>query len=374
MSLIKRFASRDRERVEGGSGNPDLVSRESEVSEITTAEGVSALMNEADSPQVIPLAGPTESAPSEPVTVSGGAIKQMKAAAMRQKASHRAALDFLNILKSLAPVFKAVTIYPGHDAPAEQIAAAVRRLSEASVDLAEFVAASGDTLEIDSAWAKKTLHEFTADLVSNYWVSSVIAKGGSEGMPEVSADFFKPAIRAVLALPVEEMRPDGGLKLSFQGAIQLSLLKGLTPIEIEIERFATFLGLHVPGSKVSTSELLAEISQFLMEQSLIYHERFLQENPESSEDDRRVMLQALIGHASTVLLSAWEYCKGEVYAGVSDSKSAQAALEFLTQEQFTHGFPLTLLKARTEESLRRLVGSASYALVMLRRQNDEPRA
>lgn len=367
MSLIKRFALREKARVEG---TPAPVDSTPDVSEGTLPS--EAVIQQPSIELMEPA--PTVSADQSASASGGGALKRMREGAERQKASHRAALDFLNILKSLAPVFKAVTIYPGHEAPADQIAAAVRRLSEASVGLAEFVAANCDSLEIDSAWARKTLHEFTADLVSNYWVSTVIAKGGSDGLPEVSADFFKPAIRAVMALPVDAIKNDAGLSLSFSGAIQLSLLKGLTPIEIEVERFASFLSLHVPGNKVSTNDLISEISQFLMEQALIHHDRFLQENPEASEDDRRVMLQALIGHASTVILSAWEYCKGEVYAGVSEAKSSQAALDFLAQDDFAHGFPLQLLKKRTEESLRRLVGSAAYALSMMQRQSEEPRA
>lgn len=361
MSLIKRFAIRDKARVEGKAPDAEVaLEPQSRVeSPAEERDPVPTIHEPAEQPQ--PVEG-------------GGALKHMKENAARHKVSHRAALDFLNILKSLAPVFKAATIYPGHDAPPEQIAMAVRRLSETSVNLAEFIATNGDDLEIDSAWARKTLHEFTADLVSGYWISSVIAKGGSAGMPEVSADFFKPAIRVVMSLPGEVPKDKDRLNLTTNGAVQLSLLKGLTPIAIEIEKFATFIGIHVPGSKVSAEDLISEIGQFLMEQALIHHDRFLSDNPEASDDDRRAMLQALIGHAASVILSAWEYCKGEVYSGISESTSAQAALDFLAQSQFTNGFPLHILKARTEESLRRLVGSASYAMSMMRRQAEEPRA
>lgn len=368
MSLIKRFALREKARVEGSSLESDGAI------ETSQSEQQPEPTDQVDLAQTSQAATILLSPESQVVQPGSGSIKRMKQSVERQKTSHRAALDFLNILKSLAPVFKAVSIYPGHEAPADQIAVAVRRLSETSVNLAEFIATNGDALEIDSAWARKTLHEFTADLVSNYWISTVIAKGGSAGMPEISAEFFKPAIRSVMALPVDVPKHDNSLRLSFTGAIQLSLLKGLTPIEIEIERFATFLSLHVPGSKVSTADLLGEISQFLMEQALIHHDRFLQENPDASEDDRRVMLQALIGHAATVILSAWEYCKGEVYFGVSEAKSSQAALDFLAQDHLSSGFPLQILKNRTEESLRRLVGAASCALSMMRRQAEEPRA
>jgi len=364
MSLIKRFALRDKSRVEG---QPVEAEPEPEVQ-----PGV-VIQPPAAEPPIFTQA-PAEAESAAAVQTEGGVLKRMKDGATRQRVSHRASLDFLNILKSLAPVFKAATIYPGHDAPPERIGQAVRRLSEASVELAEFIATNGDALEIDSAWARKTLHEFTADLVSGYWISAVIAKGGSAEMPDVSADFFKPAIRAVMALPGEVPKGRDKLNLTTNGAVQLSLLKGLTPIAIEVEKFQAFIGTHVPGSKVSADDLIGEISQFLMEQALIHHDRYLSDNPESSDDDRRTLLQALIGHAASVILSAWEYCKGEVYAGVSEAKSVQAAMDFMAQSQFTHGFPLQILKARTEESMRRLVGSATYALSMMQRQGEEPRA
>lgn len=364
MSLIKRFAAADKARVEGQPQSPAI--------EHPPAADVAAV-EVAPAPEVSPAAV-QETSPSPAPAKQGGALKRMKDGAARQQASHRASLDFLNILKSLAPVFRAATIYPGHDAPPELIAQAVRRLSGASVALAEFIASNGDSLEIDSAWARKTLHEFTADLVSGYWISTVIAKGGSEGMPEVSADFFKPAIRAVMALPGEVPKGKDRLNLTTNGAVQLSLLKGLTPLAIEIEKFQGFIATHVPGSKVSAEDLISEVSQFLMEQALMHHDRYLADNPEASEDDRRVMLQALIGHAANVLLSAWEYCKGEVYGGISEAKSVQDALDFLAQTQFTHGFPLQALKSRAEESMRRLVGSATYAMSMMQRQAEEPRA
>lgn len=360
MSLIKRFATSDKTRVEG------------KPSEAVVALKMQTQVAPSEEVPVVTIQDTVEPSVVKPVV---GTLKRMKESAAQQKVAHRATLDFLNILKSLAPVFKAASIYPGHDAPPEQIALAVRSLSEASVLLAEFVATASDSLEIDSAWARKTLHEFTADLVSSYWITAVIAKGDNAGMPEVSAEIFKPSVRAVMSLPMGQILEDKNkLDLTMNGAVQLSLLKGLTPIAIEIEKYASFIGLHVPGCKVSVDDLINETGQFLMEQALMHHDRFLTDNPESSDDDRRVMLQALIGHSSSVIISAWEYCKGEVYSGVSEARSVQSAIEYLAQTQFTHGFPMHALKTRTEESMRRLVGSATYALSMMQRQSDKPKA
>lgn len=362
MSLIKRFARHDQARVSGevarDSGIP--AAAENEVAE-KPVEQKAVVTHEPTSPTLAQMP-------------EGGALKRMKGGSERRQAAHRAALDYLNILKALAPVFRAATIYPGHDAAPEQIAQAVRRLSQASVELADFIATSGDTLEVDTAWARKTLHEFSANLVSSFWISSVIAKGGGAEMPVVSAEFFKPAIRAVMALPGDLPKSGDRLNLTTDAAVRLSMLKGLTPIAIEIEKFQSFIGTHVPGAKVSAEDLIGEVGQFLMEQALLHHDRYVADNPDASEDDRRAMLQALVGHSASVVLSAWENCKGEVYAGVSEAKSAQDAIDFMAQAEFTHGFPLLLLKARAEESIRRLVGSASYALTMMRRQGEEPRA
>lgn len=351
MGAIRRLAELEKKRVEGTASDRQ--------------EPVSTPIESPSTPDVVPARPESTEAPK-------GALSRMKESGQRRKEEHKAAIDYLNILKALAPVFKAATIYPGHEAPAEKVALAVRRLSEASVSLAEFIADRGDKLEVDTAWARKTLHEFTAELVSSYWISKVIKDDGAKDMPEVSADFFKPAISVVMGLP-GVMPGKVSLNMSANGAINLSLLKALTPISIEIERFANFIEMHVPGSKVQPADLISEISQFLIEQSLIHYERFSTENQDATEDDKRIMLQALIGHASSVILSSWEYCKGQVYSDIANAKSSQEALEYLSQEQFTFGYPLNALKKRAEESIKRLVGSASYALSMIQRQSEQPR-
>ncbi len=344
MSAIKRFIKRDQERVQNTSQE--------------NGEG-----QEAGLTGVMPASTGRGDAPN-----GEGALKQIHREEAQPKAAHRAAPDFLNILKSLAPVFKAASIYPGIDAAPEQIARAVRHLSQTSVDLVEFIAANGDMLEIDSAWARKTLHEFAAELVSSYWISSVIAKGDGTGLPAITADLFKPAVRVAMALPANLPKQDDKLNLTTNGAVQVSLLKALTPVTIEVEKFAAFVATHAPGSAVSAAALIKELSEFLVALALAHHNRFLEDNPESSEDDRRIMLQALIGHTASVTLSAWEYCKGEVYAAIGDSKTAQSVTDYFARDEFTHGFPLQALKKRAEESLRRLVGSAACALSILRRQ------
>lgn len=99
---------------------------------------------------------------------------------------------FAEVLKGLAPVFKAATIYPGHDADPARIAEAVRRMSLVSTGLAQHIAGRVDPQELDAAWAKKHLHGFTAELVASQWISSVISRGGMPAgeYPEVTVEFL----------------------------------------------------------------------------------------------------------------------------------------------------------------------------------------
>ena len=117
---------------------------------------------------------------------------------------------------------------------------------------------------------------------------------------------------------------------------------------------------------ISANALIAEIGQSIMEQSLQHHDRFVAEHSESTDDDRRALMQALIGHASAVMLSSLEYCRGEVLGQLKAAGSVEEGAAIISQPQFTHGFPLNLLKTRAEASLKRLVGTSLYALSMIK--------
>lgn len=377
MALIKLVGDRDRERIEGkqpGSSQVNSGLLDDMQSMLVTESAPAIIASDIDrssgSVEVPSMEAPTVDEPVEPLMPAGngGFLKRVREDEETHKNGHRAALDYLNILKSLAPVFKAAMIYPGHDAAPEQIGAAVRKMSQVSVNLADFIAMNSDKLELDTAWARKTLHDFTAELVSSHWISTVIGKGGVVPgySPDISVEYFVPAIRAVIELPAELPRAPESTDLSLAGAVQLSLLKALTPIVIEVEKFTTILNSRVPTAKSSSEALIAEIGQFAMEQALFHHEKFLNDNQDVTSDDRRMMLQALIEHTSGVMLSAWEYCRGEVLGAIKDAATPEQAAAILTQSQFTHGFPLSMLKNRAEASLRRLTGTSQYAMTMMR--------
>lgn len=81
---------------------------------------------------------------------------------------------------------------------------------------------------------------------------------------------------------------------------------------------------------------------------------------------QEMLHRLLIQHAAEVLLSSWEYCRGEVLGALKDAADVDAAAAILSRPEFTHGFPLEALKARASSSLKRLVATTEYALTMMR--------
>ena len=299
MAMIKLLHTQDQARVQGTPVAADAVaSTQATVPTDAPSDVLGALDDllaganpkaaqspiptEATEPETTVLLSPVaEPAQAQPVAAAAATVQVPKArppgflkqAALKnevKKDTHRAALDYLNILKSLAPVFKAAFIYPGHDAAPDQIGAAVRKMSQVSVGLADYIATHGDHLEVDGAWARKTLHDFTSDLVANHWISSVLGKGGAVPghSPDISIDYFIPAIRAVMELPTDLPAAQNKINLSLGGAVQISLLKAMTPVALEAEKFADIVNAAGYASPVRTPrgrDILAACGQLKSE-------------------------------------------------------------------------------------------------------------
>ncbi|RQR11252.1 hypothetical protein [Burkholderia stagnalis] len=335
--------------------------------DVTEPEGASVAPPRASRPaaeQASPVA--TVATPER----KAGFLKAVQEEAGSRVNRSRASQDYLNILRSLGPIFRAATIYPGYDAAPEQVSAAVRKMSVVSVGLAEVIAESGDQLELDKAWAVKMLHDFTAELVATHWISTVIGKGGvvPGNSPDISIDYFVPAIKAAMAATPQVSAVTEYTDQTLIGGASLSLLKALVPLSVEIERFVGFVSQHVPELPVSADAVIEEIGEFVTRQAMKYQGEFVDEHPGVSEDDRRLLMQALIAHTSSVMLSAWEACRGEVLAELKHVTTETEAKTLLTRDGFKSGFPLARLKARAEASLRRLVGTTRFSLNLLAQQ------
>ncbi len=273
---------------------------------------------------------------------------------------------FAEVLKGLAPVFKAATIYPGHDADPARIAEAVRRMSLVSTGLAQHIAGRVDPQELDAAWAKKHLHGFTAELVASQWISSVISRGGMPAgeYPEVTVEFLGTMVDGAWA--ASQKVSLGGLPAGDHAGAQLALLTSVAPLSLEVERYFSIVISQVPGLQVKAEDLVSELAVFLVEQVSEQMTRLGNGGSGLSAAPQEVLHRLLIQHAAEVLLSSWEYCRGEVLGALKDAADVDAAAAILSRSGFTHGFPLEALKARASSSLKRLVATTEYALTMMR--------
>ncbi|HBO2877261.1 TPA: hypothetical protein L4Q88_006442 [Pseudomonas aeruginosa] len=273
---------------------------------------------------------------------------------------------FAEVLKGLAPVFKAATIYPGHDADPARIAEAVRRMSLVSTGLAQHIAGRVDPQELDAAWAKKHLHGFTAELVASQWISSVISRGGMPAgeYPEVTVEFLGAMVDGAWA--ASQKVSFGGLPTGDHLGAQLALLTSVAPLSLEVERYFAIVISQVPGLQVKAEDLVSELAVFLVEQVSEHMTRLGSGGSGLSAAPQEVLHRLLIQHAAEVLLSSWEYCRGEVLGALKDAADVDAAAAILSRPGFTHGFPLEALKARASSSLKRLVATTEYALTMMR--------
>lgn len=307
-------------------------------------------------------APPTPSAPNQELPAEATTSEARQA----EKAQAALVPGFSEVLKGLAPVFKAATIYPGHDADPARIAEAVRRMSLVSTGLARHIAGRVDPHELDSGWAKKHLHSFTAELVASQWISSVISRGGMPAgeYPEVTVEFLGAMVDGAWA--ASQKVSLGESAAGGHVGVQLALLTAMAPLSLEVERYFSIVISQVPGLQVKAEDLVAELAVFLVEQVTEQMNRLRSGSSCLSIAPHEALHRQLIQHAAEVMLSSWEYCRGEVLGALKDSADADAAAAILTRPGFTHGFPLEALKARASSSLKRLVATTEYALTMMK--------
>lgn len=375
MSKLRMLHKQEVERFSGGdqaaapaAGQSGSLLDEFESMLLGKPQESAAQVEVMPEPSVDPAVAETQDAPPTPSELSKVLPAVPAASEARQPEGTRAALvpGFCEVLKGLAPVFKAATIYPGHDADPARIAEAVRRMSLVSTGLAQHIAGRVDPHELDAGWAKKHLHGFTAELVASQWISSVISRGGMPAgeYPEVTVEFLGAMIDGAWVAS-QKVSLGEGVAGDHIG-VQLVLLTAMAPLSLEVERYFSIVISQVPSLQVKAEDLVAELAAFLVEQVTEQMTRLGSGSSGLSTVPHEALHRLLVQHAAEVMLSSWEYCRGEVLGALKDSVDTEAAAAILTRPGFTHGFPLEALKARASSSLKRLVATTEYALTMMK--------
>ncbi|MGH8156660.1 MAG: hypothetical protein ACREPQ_00940 [Rhodanobacter sp.] len=284
-------------------------------------------------------------------------------------AATRPMRDMLVLLKSLSPVLRAGLLFPGPEAAPEEYADAVRRMSASVKSLADTMTQAlqeRDPLELDTRWARKAVQEVAADLVSNHWVATVLARGGAGTGEEPAAGvpMLAAGVREALAVAFAVGGRSEAPQLSHNGAVRLSFLKAFAPLAIEIDKYAHTINGKLDASIVDATVLQTHIGELLMAQATDIHQA-LMEGQMTTEDDQRMALQACLSHVGAVLMALWEPTRGDALGTLVDAPTVDAGREALSSAPFEYGFPLGIYQERVGEAVRRLTGTvlASMALV-----------
>ncbi|TAL63611.1 MAG: hypothetical protein EPN79_15760 [Burkholderiaceae bacterium] len=300
-------------------------------------------------------------------------IGRLHRSSQQQSRGARAVSDTLVLLKSLSPILRAALMYPGPGASPEQYGYVVGRMSAAAANLTEIVVRETDPLELDSRWAKKSLQEMSSELVAHYWVSTVIARGGAgaEDDPMDAVRLLSEAVRKVVQLPIDLAGRRDSFDLSHEGAVRMSFLKAFAPLSMDIDRYAQIVNGRLESAVVDAAALQSAAGELLMDQALHAQEQLLADS-NATEDDRRMTLQACIGHVGGILMTVWELTRGDALGTLADASSIDEGRAALTSSAFTHGFPVASLRSRTVEAVMRLVGTAQAAMAIVRARPAGP--
>lgn len=350
MTLLRRFVEDERTKV-AASAAPD-----------------DADPSPQDAPVPPPPAADAATDTPDPAPAAARAPHPVFARAVAHKTGTPAAADptlrrTLSILKSLTPVFRAALLYPGVEAGTEAFGQAVHRLASSTAALAQGVADIGDPLEVDTAWARRTVQETCADLVAHHWVSAVIAQGGGEA-PQIPLELFVGTLKDVVAMPWPDEGAKEDLRTTGNAAVRLSFLKAFAPVAVEVEKYAEVINRRLEADVVDPAALERVLGQALMEQAL-QGRNLLMGDDEGSDDDRRMTLQACLAHIGQLYMAAWEPTRGDALGQLVDAPTPEKAREALAGEGFVHGFPFEVFRTRTTEAAKRLLGTTQAAMDMM---------
>lgn len=356
MSLLRRFVADDQRKVQRGA-DPDA----SDGGDVSAPEAAAPTETQDALGQSAPKhASREQSRAPHPVLADAVSRTPRPALTVRQS---------LMVLNSLTPVLRAALIYPGTDARPSDYENAVGRMATTTAALAKGMASCADALEVDGAWASRTLQEVAAQWVSHHWVSTAIAQGGGDAPPDAPTDMFMKAVKRILGQPW----PDGEETLALDSveetAIRLSFLKAFAPVAVEIETYAEVVNRRLEGVVVDAEALQQVLGQALMEQAL-QARQLLMADEAGSGTDRRMMLQACLAHIGSLYQAAWEPTRGDALGRLVDAPSVKDAQEALAGDGFTHGFLVTAFRSRVTDAAKRLIGTTQAAMEMVAPRTD----
>lgn len=373
MSLIRRLHSQEVARVEAMA--------EASASPLSALDALDSLAagGGAEPPSSVPGVPPTRQDPAElevaaqpqlpsppiqPASIPAADLAGGTTSNPPGPGQGRDLQGLLSVLKALAPTFRAATVFPGADAAPQRIAEAIGAMAGGSSELVSYLASHADVLELDTAWKRKQLQEFTAALVADRWIATVIGAGGMAlgKLPDVSGEAFKPALDVILSL-IRNM-PVGSVQGAPAGSSGLAIAQASCRISIEIQQFVEVLSTHVPQLKVDPQALTKDVIDFLADQVHTHMSAF--DSGSASAQEREELLHCLVAEFSAALLLGWDRARAETLAAIKDAATADEAARLLSQPAYQHGIAFATFKTTSAESIKRLVGTARYAHETLR--------
>lgn len=303
---------------------------------------------------------PDIEAPQVPAneTEVGGGTDPVTEPKLLEPAPARA--EVLDILASLAPIFRAAAVYPGPEGTNKQIEDTIKLLSQASVRLADQLGRDTDALEIDLRWRRSRASALAAELVAGHWLTAVIRQGGAsfdgvalnEALPKL-LNGVNAAVRVVREHPVH----------TAPGSSPMAAMFALTPLVIDLQHYADLIKVTLPDFEVEIEAAAAALGAVAGEEVLAGAQRLATVTPEALRDGLASELMAQVGQMA---LAAWQGVRGDVLGQLKVAPDTAKGLEVLSGPGMSGGVPVAAIADRLRAMVRHAVGATEYAIrVML---------
>lgn len=264
--------------------------------------------------------------------------------------------ETMDVIASLAPILRAVQVFPGPTASGPQLIESIQMLSRDSVRLADMLARATDDCEIDVAWRRRRSGVMVADLVANFWISTVITNQGvaiadmwqTEGFARIATAF---CAAADIAHESETLR---------SGPVDIhAIVLGLAPVHIDLQRTAEHMKRLSPESEIDVESAALAIAVTASEEVASGAGRLQQELPQGASFT--ALAAELMAAVGPMAQAAWDAARGEMYARLKAAEHDQEAQQQLIEHHLQGGLPVKDTCERLRVLVRRLVSMSVYA-------------